>query len=306
MNSLLIFVKSLARKLRINKFLKLFLINKNKETDWASLQQQIQKNIESQWLSLIKNNLKVFDKIQDAGFRCYSQFEEDGIILYLLACIGKKTRSVVEICCGSGSESMAANLIINHGYKGYLFDGDEKNVNAAKSFFSSQKDCMFNLPSIKKQWITKNNVNQTLIDSGIQGEVDVLSLDIDGNDYYIWEEINVINPRVCVFETHSIVPSNLSITIPYKDDFYAMDKDKIEREFRSASLLAMVKLSKKKGYTMVGSHKHGFNVFFVRDDLLNDLLPRPTIEEIHDNECTRVAQKTRWPLVKNYPWVKVD
>ena len=67
----------------------------------------------------------------------------------------------------------------------------------------------------------------------------------------------------------------------------------------------MIKLSTSKGYTMVGSHKHGFNVFFVRNDLLNDLLPRPTIDQIDDNEWTRSARKDRWPLVKDYPWVEV-
>jgi hypothetical protein len=273
--------------------------------DVASLQGQIQKNIESQFLYSVKNNVKIFDDIKDAGFRCYSQFEEDGIILYLLTCIGKKTRSVVEIGCGNGSECMSANLIINHGYKGYLFDGDDNNVQAAKNFFKSQKDCLLNQPVIKQAWIKKSNINKLLEDIGLTGEVDVLSLDIDGNDYHIWDSISVIRPRICVFETHCIIPSDLAITIPYTDDFYAMDKGEIDSEFRSASLLAMVKLCRKKGYTMVGSHKHGFNVFFVRDDLLNSLLPRPTIDEIHDNECTRIARQSRWPLVKDHPWVSV-
>ena len=140
---------------------------------------------------------------------------------------------------------------------------------------------------------------------GSQGEVDLLSLDVDGNDYYFWETIKLINPRICVFETHNIIPGNLALTIPYNDNFYAMDKGVVESEFRSASLLSMVKLSNKKGYTMVGSHKHGFNVFFVRNDLLNNLLPRPTIEEINDNVYTKSRIKNVWPLLKNHPWVEV-
>jgi len=56
---------------------------------------------------------------------------------------------------------------------------------------------------------------------------------------------------------------------------------------------------------MVGAHKHGFNLFFVRDDLLNNLLPRPSIDEIYDNEWTRIARKSRWPLVKDHPWISV-
>lgn len=273
--------------------------------DIASLQGQLQKGIESQWLHSVKSGVRLFDDIKDAGFRCYSQFEEDGILLYLLSCTGKKTRTVVEMCCGSGSECMAANLIINHGFKGYLFDGDTGNVQAARRFFKSQKDCLLVEPSIQQAWITRSNVNQLLQDIGAAGEVDVLSLDLDGNDYYIWEAIRVINPRICVFETHNIIPPDLAITIPYDDAFFAMDKGEIDSEFRSVSLLAMVTLSRRKGYTLVGSHKHGFNVFFVRDDLLTDLIPRPTIDEIDDTEWTRISRENRWPLVKDHPWVNV-
>jgi hypothetical protein len=273
--------------------------------DVASLQGQIQKNIEIQFLYFVKNNVKIFDDIKDAGFRCYSQFEEDGIILYLLTLIGKKTRSVVEICCGAGHQSMSANLIINHGYKGYLFDGDDYNVRTAEEFFRSQKECLLVQPAIKRAWITKSNINNLLEDIGVTGEVDVLILDLDGNDYHIWDSIDVISPRICVFEVNSIIPSDLAITIPYTEDFYALDKGKIDSQFRSVSLLAMIKLSRKKGYTMVGSHKYGFNVFFVRDDLLNDLLPRPTIDEIQDNEWTRIVHNSRWPLLKDHPWISV-
>jgi len=304
-NGLIKLIRVQAKKSKLIVFLYKIITQNRARQDEASLQGQIQKNIESNWILAAKNNIKIFDDIKDAGFRCYSQFEEDGILLYLLSYIGKKTRTVVEICCGTGSECMAANLIINHGYKGYLFDGDQKNVNAAISFFNKQKDCLLVKPTIKKEWITKDNVNDLLKNAGVSGEVDVLSLDIDGNDYYIWEAISEIQPRICVFETHNIVPSNLAITIPYKDDFYAMDKGDIDSEFRSVSLLAMKNLSETKGYTMVGAHKHGFNVFFVRNDLLTNLLPTPSIDEIDDCEWTRIGRRTRWPKVQNHPWVKV-
>lgn len=297
-------IKSFLKKIPIFRKIKSFLRASNK-LDVASLEGQIQKSVESQWIYASKNKVKLFDDIKDAGFRCYSQFEEDGIILYLMSCISKKTRTVVEICCGNGSECMSANLIINHGYKGYLFDGDINNIKAAKKFFQSKKDLLLNEPSINHAWITRSNINDLLEKSGVKGEVDLLSLDIDGNDYHVWQSIEIISPRICVFETHNIIPSNLSLTIPYSDEFYAMDKGPIDIDFRSASLLAMKKLSNKKGYTMVGSHKHGFNVFFVRNDLINDLLPIPTIEEIHDNEFTRISQEKRWPLVKGYPWIEV-
>ena len=304
MNRLTEIIRAQAKKSRLIVFLYRLIRPNRVQNDIASIQGQVQKSIESHWLLAAKSGIKIFDDIKDAGFRCYSQFEEDGIILYLLSCIGKKTRTVVEICCGHGSECMAANLIINHGYKGYLFDGNQDAVNAAASFFKNQKDCYLVEPTIKTAWITRDNINDLLKNSGVSGEVDVLSLDMDGNDYYIWEEISEIQPRICVFETQNVVPSNLAVTIPYKED-YVMGEGGFDRQFRSVSLLAMIKLSKKKGYTLVGSHKHGFNVFFVRNDLLTDLLPTPSIDEIDKCEWTRLRRKTRWPQVKNHPWVKV-
>ena len=93
-------------------------------TQTPSVNQQIQTSLMTQWILAKRQNVKVFSEIQDAGFRCYSEFEEDGIILYLLSLIDARDRTVVEMCCGSGDECMAANLIINHGFKGHLFEGD--------------------------------------------------------------------------------------------------------------------------------------------------------------------------------------
>lgn len=270
-----------------------------------SLNQQLQRTLMAQWLLAKKQGITLYDDVSEAGFRCYSQFEEDGIILYLLTMVGIKNRTVVEMCCGRGNECMAANLIINHGFKGYLFDGDKANVEIARRFFGRQPDCLAFKPEISQAWITRGNINQLLEEAGITGEVDVLSLDVDGNDYYFWEAITAINPRVCVFETHDVIPTQMSLTIPYSDDFHAMDKAGAEREFRSVSLAAMANLSSKKGYTLVGSHRHGFNVFFVRNDLLNEFLPRPSLDRIHDNEWTRQGRAKRWPAVKNFPWVSV-
>jgi hypothetical protein len=269
------------------------------------LEQQTQAGLLVSYRTALRQGVNPIDKLTDAGFRCYSEYEEDGIILYLLAVVGMRSRKVVELCCGNGRECMSANLIINHGFKGYLFDGGDKNIKDAVYFFDIQKDCRFVKPSINKVWITKDNVNDLLRSAGAEGEVDLLSLDIDGNDYYIWQAIDAINPRVCVFETHNLVPGDASITIPYQDDFFAWNKTGPEVDFRSVSLAAMKKLSAAKGYTLVGGHKHGFNVFFVRNDLMNDFLHEASIAEVHDNEGTRAAQKERWPLVKNMPWVEV-
>jgi hypothetical protein len=108
--------------------------------------QEIQRSIINQYLQHKMQNVTPYINIKDAGFRVYSQFEEDGIILYILAMIGFKTRRVVEMCCGSGEECMATNLMLNHGFDGYLFDGSEENISSANRFFGSKKDASFIRP----------------------------------------------------------------------------------------------------------------------------------------------------------------
>jgi hypothetical protein len=267
--------------------------------------QQIQRNIVNQYLLFKVNGTKPYHNIKDSGFRVYSQFEEDGMILYILTMIGFKTQRVVEMCCGPGDECMATNLILNHGFDGFLFDGSQENISRADLFFRSKKDCLLYPPVLTPGWITVENVNDLLTRSGCAGEVDLFSLDIDGNDYWIWDAIEVINPRLLVFETHNIIPSDKSLTIEYQADFDCWSKVGAEQDYRSVSLLAMQKLCKKRGYRMIGAHRHGFNVFFLREDEGVDFFPEVSIQEVHDNFWTRWGQTHRWPLVKDMPWKEV-
>jgi hypothetical protein len=271
-----------------------------------SVNQQIQRNIVNQYLWFKANNIMPYSAIKDAGFRVYSQFEEDGIILYIFSMIGFKSKRVVEMCCGSGDECLATNLILNHWFDGYLFDGDPRNISLAERFFRSKKDCLLYPPVLTQAWITAENVNDLLARSGCGGEVDLFSLDIDGNDYWVLDAIEVINPRLMVLETWNIIPSDRSLTIEYQADFdSSWNKSKVAQDYRGASLLAMQKLCKKRGYRMIGAHRHGFNVFFLREDEGVCFFPEVDIEEIHDNFWTRSGQADRWPLVKDMAWKEV-
>jgi len=276
-------------------------------TDVAnSLSQQIQLRLVLEYTNALHYDQSIFSNIRDAGFRVYSQFEEDGIILYVLALIGFGNRRVVEMCSGDGTECMATNLILNHGFEGFLFDGRKENVKRGVTFFEERKDSFLLPPRFQHAWITMENVNQLLHEAGATGEVDLLSLDLDGNDYWIWKAIEEIRPRLCVFETHDIIPSPLSLTIKYDPDFYCWDKPDPLKDYRSASLRAMVHLSKDKGYRLIGAHRYGFNVFFLRNDLAPRLFPEVSIEQIHDNPWTRRGQKERWPRVKDLDWIRVE
>jgi hypothetical protein len=241
----------------------------------------------------------------DVGFRAYSQFDEDGILLYIFSLIGFTNRKVVEICAGTGEECNTANLIINHSCYGLLFDGDKKNIEHARKFFSEHRSTEFFPPVCKQAWITKDNINQLISENGFSGTVDLLSLDIDGNDYWIWDAVDIIKPRVFICEAHNICPDNEAITIPYKDEFNYKSEANYHEEFRSASPLAMITLSKRKGYRLVGCHKYGFNLIFIYGDIGKAYLPEVSLDKISDNPYTIESKKVRWPSVKDAPWVHV-
>lgn len=241
--------------------------------------------------------------IRDVGFQCFSEFEEDGIILFLFSIIGEKSRRVVELCSGDGKICMATNLIINHGWEGFLFDGEEKQVTSGRKFFAEHPATKRFPPVFERVWVTAEDINEILRSAGVAGEVDLLSLDMDGNDYWIWKAIEVVRPRLIVAETHDIIPTELSLTVPYDPAFNAWRNP--QPDFRSVSLLAMTELSRRKGYRLIGAHRYGFNVFYLRNDVAPELLPEVPLSEIHDNPSTREGRARRWPLVKDMPWVSV-
>jgi hypothetical protein len=160
-------------------------------------------------------------------------------------------------------------------------------------------------PELSCTWITAENVDALLTSSGCPRDVDFFSLDIDGNDYWVWEAVEAINPKVCCIETLDIAPSNKRITMPYDPKFSLGAQPPQLQDFRSGSLAAMVKLSKRKGYRLVGAHRHGFNAFFMRNDIGMDFFPEVSVVDVHNNPWTKYGQSQRWETVKNLGWVEV-
>jgi hypothetical protein len=243
-------------------------------------------------------------RIPDAGFRCYSQFEEDGIILFIFSMIGTSKKSCVEICAGDGMECNTANLIVNHRWTGLLVDGNPENVAKAEEFYSSNPDTKYWKPAIVHGWITKDNVNEVITSNGFSGEVDLLSLDIDGIDYWLWKEIACISPRVVVMEFNHLWGPDASVTVPYADDFVA-EFTPYGSDYAGASLRAMVKLSRDKGYHLVGTNAIATNAFFLRDDLACDWLPEIDPASCFEHPRARFGMEHRFPAIKDKKWIEV-
>ncbi len=259
-----------------------------------------QKTLMQQYRLLALQGKEHLPDLRDAGFRKYSQFEEDGILLYLFSLIRPVNRTCVEICAGIGRECNTANLIINHGWWGHLFDGDPSHVARGRQFFAEHKDTSLHPPRFSQAWITAENVNALIAESGVSGPVDLLSLDIDGMDYWVWKAISVIDPQVVVCEISNLIPADRALTVPYDAEFVCQDE-----EYRSVSLAAMVKLGREKGYRMVGTHRFGFNAFFVKKGVGEDFFPEVEPASCLQDPFTQLARKERWPKVKDRKWQEV-
>ena len=224
-----------------------------------------------------KNNFN----INKFGIKIYSQNDEDGIILYILKHIGVKTKKFVEIGVENGIECNTTNLLKNFDWSGAQIEGNKKLYNNAKIQLKKVLGKKIKNLKLLNIFVTKKNINQILKKYSGK-EIDLLSIDIDGNDFWIWKAINCVKPRLVVIEYNSFFGPTLSCTIPYNHKFIWNYEKK--RSYYGASLKALEKLGRKKEYTLVGVDGNGVNAFFVRNDLAKNIKSKKTGDVFIDNK----------------------
>ena len=226
-----------------------------------------------------KNNFN----INKFGIKIYSQNDEDGIILYIFKHIGIKTKKFVEIGVENGTECNTTNLLKNFNWKGIQIEGSKKLYNDAKIQLKKILEKKKNNLKLLNIFVTKKNINQ-ILKKNCGKEIDLLSVDVDGNDFWIWKAINCVKPRLVIIEYNSFFGSNISATIKYNSKFSWDHRN--NKSYYGASLKALEKLGKQKKYILVGVDKNGVNAFFVRNDLAKyiNLKSKKTEEIFLDNK----------------------
>ncbi len=214
--------------------------------------------------------------LNQTGFRAFSQFEEDGLLLYIFAAIGMTKKTFIEVGSDDGINSNCANLALNFGWHGLFLDGNPTAIARGKHFYGKYPHQWGSKPVFTCARVQRENINQLVKDAGLEGEIGLLSIDIDGNDYWIWDALEQVQPQVVVIETH--VEFGLrNIVVPYDKNYVFPGKHPI---YHGASPVAMVNLAKRKGYRLVGANELGFNFIFVRDGLATDALPEVSVESV--------------------------
>jgi hypothetical protein len=224
-------------------------------------------------------------QFNDAEFRVFSQWGEDGLIQYLIDRVPVPNKIFVEFGVENYTESNTRYLAINDCWSGLVMDGSAKNIDFIQQDFISWA-C--DVKSVSA-FITSENINELLESNGIQGDIGLLSIDIDGNDYWVWEAIQCISPRIVICEYNSLFGSVARVTTPY-DPAFIRDKAHHSKVYYGASIAALEYLGHSKGYTLVGGNLAGNNAFFVRNDLMAAVKPvsamaayqRAHFREYHD------------------------
>jgi hypothetical protein len=213
---------------------------------------------------------KLINSLIDVEFKVFSQCGDDGIIQWLIHNIDFPNKTFIEFGVEDYRESNTRFLLMNDNWSGLVIDGSQRNID---SIISSEYFWRYELTA-KKAFIDAENINDLIASAEFKKEVGILHIDLDGNDYWVWQSITNISPLIVIIEYNSVFGIDKPITVPYNKKFIR-NKAHYSNLYFGASLLSLYQLSESKGYAFIGCNSTGNNAYFVRKDKLNN-----TVKEI--------------------------
>ena len=280
---------------KLKKFLKKTLISEKFKVKSLAKKWQIQDIPE-------KNETNKELSFHEASL--FSQNGEDGIIRYIFSQIGFDSRYFVEFGFGA-HQCNSLRLILHENFKGLMMDGSEEQC---RIFNLTCKAKGISDVHAVNAFIDRDNLEHLIRSNNIPAEIDFLSIDVDGNDYWFWRCLQCINPRVICIEYNSGIGSKYSWTIPYNKEFERFSAHP-SGFFAGASIKALESLGEKKGYRLVGCDTTGTNAFFLRNDLGNNQIPTLKASEAfrpHQNWIQRgISQDQQLEIMKLMPYIEV-
>lgn len=196
-----------------------------------------------------------------AEFSVFSQWGDDGIIQFLTQYVSIKHKTFVEFGVENYREANTRFLLLHDNWRGLVMDGSTKQMQEVQRDEISWKYNLTTTPA----FVTKDNINTLLQEHGMQGDIGLLHIDIDGNDYWVWQAITVVQPIIVIVEYNSVFGPKHPWVIPYRHDFFRLAAH-YSGLYWGASLTSLCDLAKEKGYIFVTSNSNGNNAYFVRRD----------------------------------------
>ena len=231
--------------------------------------------VEDYFQKNVLNNPKYADpkRLNRYEYNVFSQSGEDGILEEIFKRIETTNKFFVEFGVSNGLENCTAALLLA-GWKGRWIEGSDtfyKQIQKNFKVYIENKQL-----SVQNAFITAENIESLFANLEVPKDFDLLSIDIDGNDFWVWKAIKKYNPRVVVIECNPFYGPTLPWTMKYNPEH---DWDR--STYFGASVKALEILGKEKGYTLVGCSIMGNDTFFVRNDLVKDKFFAPFTSENH-------------------------
>ena len=251
--------------------------------------------------------------LRDAEFKVFSQFGEDGIIQYLVHALDvpPELQVFVEIGVENYTEANTRYLLIHNNWRGLVVDGGAEHIAHVRADPISWRHDL----AAVHAFVTRDTIDSILVDNGFDGELGLLSLDVDGVDYWLLEALQAASPLILVLEYNSVFGPDHAVTVPYRDDFRRAEAH-WSYLYWGASLKALWIAAQKKGYELVCCNAAGNNAFFVRRDRLGTLAalsPQEAWVESRfrdsrdaDGNLSHVGGAERRRLIEGLPLVEVE
>lgn len=207
------------------------------------------------------NRDRILEDIKLAEYKVFSQWGDDGIIQFLVDYLNIRNEVFIEFGVENYYESNTRFLLMNNNWKGLILDGSAANIAAIKEQDIYWK---YDLTAVHS-FVSAENINDLIKDNGFSGEIGILHIDIDGNDYWVWKAINCVDPVIVIMEYNSVFGKEMPWVTPYNASFYRTEAHYSNLYF-GASILSLTDLAAEKGYQFIGCNSNGNNAYFVRND----------------------------------------
>ena len=204
--------------------------------------------------------------LADAEFQVFSQFGEDGIIQHLVNHVPIENDVFVEFGVEDYTESNTRFLLVNDNWRGLVLDGSDAHQRWLQSHPTGWRQEIEAVTAFSD----RDNITGLIRGAGVEGDIGILSIDLDGNDLWILEAIDVVSPRILILEYNATFGPEAAVTVPYDPGFVRGQKH-ASNLYWGASLAALTRTARDKGFSLVGSNSAGNNAFFARDDVVRKL-----------------------------------
>lgn len=223
------------------------------------------------------NALRKAASLSDYEFKVFSQWGEDGIIQFLISNLEIQNKTFIEFGVEDFFESNCRFLLMKDSWRGFVIDGSPNNIGRLEASYFYWRYSL----QAKAAFVTRENVNALLEESGFEKDLGILSIDLDGIDYYVLDELESWRPSILIVEYNAVFGPDRAVSVPY-DAQFQRTRAHHSNLYYGASLPAFSELARERNYALVGVNGAGSNAFFVRRDLLND-----AVSEVDLQTCFR-------------------